>query len=169
MWKQSRSTTWTTSGCTPAKQRTTNVSRRKATLMNTGHGHITDSRRRGTGGKRYQTEVSEPLAIVESPQEPRHPSRCNGQPTWDPVSTQFRGVPVRVFQNRIHRSAVPPPEARRPALRPHSNKTNPFRHEMMRQGRSKYQGSTESAWVNTGHSRRSNNTKWRMNPCAPCW
>lgn len=34
--------------------------------------------------------------------------------TCDPVSTHCRGWPVRVFQNLIHRSAVPPPLASRP-------------------------------------------------------
>ena len=27
--------------------------------------------------------------------------------TWEPVSMQFKGVPVRVFQNLMHLSAVP--------------------------------------------------------------
>ena len=34
--------------------------------------------------------------------------------TWLPVSTQLKGVEVKVFQKRMHRSAVPPPLARRP-------------------------------------------------------
>lgn len=34
--------------------------------------------------------------------------------TCDPVSMHCRGCPVSVFQKRMHRSAVPPPEARRP-------------------------------------------------------
>lgn len=34
--------------------------------------------------------------------------------TWDPVSMHCRGCEVKVFQNRIQRSAVPPPEASRP-------------------------------------------------------
>ena len=34
--------------------------------------------------------------------------------TCDPVSIQLRGVPESVFQNRMQRSAVPPPEANRP-------------------------------------------------------
>lgn len=36
------------------------------------------------------------------------------QVTWLPVSIQLSGEFVFVFQNRIHRSAVPPPDARRP-------------------------------------------------------
>lgn len=35
-------------------------------------------------------------------------------PTWLPVSTHDRGLPFVVFQNRMQRSAVPPPEARSP-------------------------------------------------------
>jgi len=34
--------------------------------------------------------------------------------TWLPVSTLFNWWPFVVFQKRIHRSAVPPPDARRP-------------------------------------------------------
>ena len=34
--------------------------------------------------------------------------------TWDPVSMHLIGVPVKVFQNRILRSAVPPPDANNP-------------------------------------------------------
>lgn len=34
--------------------------------------------------------------------------------TWEPVSVHCSGWPVRVFQKRMQRSAVPPPEARRP-------------------------------------------------------
>lgn len=34
--------------------------------------------------------------------------------TWDPVSVHCRGWPVRVFQKRMQRSAVPPPDASRP-------------------------------------------------------
>lgn len=34
--------------------------------------------------------------------------------TCDPVSMHCRGCPVSVFQKRMQRSAVPPPEARRP-------------------------------------------------------
>lgn len=34
--------------------------------------------------------------------------------TWDPVSMHCSGCEVKVFQNRIQRSAVPPPEASRP-------------------------------------------------------
>lgn len=34
--------------------------------------------------------------------------------TWEPVSIHCKGWEVRVFQNRMHRSAVPPPDARRP-------------------------------------------------------
>lgn len=34
--------------------------------------------------------------------------------TWDPVSVHCRGWPVSVFQKRMQRSAVPPPEASRP-------------------------------------------------------
>ncbi len=35
--------------------------------------------------------------------------------TWEPVSTDSSGVAVVVFQNRMQRSAVPPPDANRPA------------------------------------------------------
>ena len=34
--------------------------------------------------------------------------------TWEPVSILCRGCWVKVFQNFMHRSAVPPPEAKRP-------------------------------------------------------
>lgn len=34
--------------------------------------------------------------------------------TWEPVSVHCRGWPVSVFQKRMQRSAVPPPEASRP-------------------------------------------------------
>lgn len=34
--------------------------------------------------------------------------------TCDPVSMHCRGCPVSVFQKRMQRSAVPPPEARSP-------------------------------------------------------
>lgn len=34
--------------------------------------------------------------------------------TWLPVSMQLSGAPVAVFQNRMQRSAVPPPLASRP-------------------------------------------------------
>lgn len=31
--------------------------------------------------------------------------------TWDPVSTEFKHAPVWIFQNLMHRSLMPPPEA----------------------------------------------------------
>ena len=34
--------------------------------------------------------------------------------TWEPVSTDWRGCCVSVFQNLIHRSAVPPPDVSKP-------------------------------------------------------
>lgn len=34
--------------------------------------------------------------------------------TWEPVSVHCKGWPVSVFQKRMQRSAVPPPEASRP-------------------------------------------------------
>lgn len=34
--------------------------------------------------------------------------------TWEPVSVHCKGWPVRVFQKRMQRSAVPPPEANKP-------------------------------------------------------
>lgn len=34
--------------------------------------------------------------------------------TWLPVSTELIILPLAVFQNRMHRSAVPPPDARSP-------------------------------------------------------
>lgn len=34
--------------------------------------------------------------------------------TWEPVSMHCSGCPVRVFQKRMQRSAVPPPEASSP-------------------------------------------------------
>lgn len=36
------------------------------------------------------------------------------RPTWLPVSTHCRAVPLAVFQKRMQRSAVPPPLASRP-------------------------------------------------------
>ena len=37
--------------------------------------------------------------------------------TCEPVSTHCSGCPVNVFQNRIHLSAVPPPEESKPCYR----------------------------------------------------
>ena len=39
--------------------------------------------------------------------------RAQGK-TWLPVSTHSNWCPFAVFQKRMHRSAVPPPDARRP-------------------------------------------------------
>lgn len=35
----------------------------------------------------------------------------NKEQTWEPVSTEFKQAPVREFQNLMHRSFNPPPEA----------------------------------------------------------
>lgn len=41
-------------------------------------------------------------------------SSLQGKKTWLPVSTLSNWWPFAVFQKRMHRSAVPPPDARRP-------------------------------------------------------
>lgn len=43
-----------------------------------------------------------------------HPAPAQAPPTWLPVSMHCSGCPVVVFQKRMQRSAVPPPEASRP-------------------------------------------------------
>ena len=64
--------------------------------------------------------VTTPLpAIHQTPPPPTNHTHsptpvCTYIRTCDPVSMVCRGWPVRVFQNRIVLSAVPPPEARTP-------------------------------------------------------